>query len=131
MILDIASHTIADADPWCEPFEVRPLTFHHSQVPQIQESEIGYFVPVDYFTTNLGSFSTPEVLTSTLPIDKSLSIGSYPLSIFRMRRYSTIGRATCFSHSRSERVSSTLSQAISPLVCHDEKKVHFTLTIFV
>ena len=47
----------------------------------IEKGGVGYFVPVNYFATDLGSFITPRELTSTLPLDTRRSSGSYPLPI--------------------------------------------------
>lgn len=89
--MSIASHTIADSDHWCEPFEVRPIPSNHYQVSQIREGKIGYFVPVNYFTIDLDSFHTPKDIASTLPSDFKLSDGSILLPFWTRRDNSAIG----------------------------------------
>ena len=104
-----------------------------SSVTQFWENKADYFVPVNYFTIDLGSFRTPRDLASTLPFDSYLSNGSYPLSIFRARRELNCRVVTFFNTNPRPalRVRSALLQAISPLIAYDEKKVHSTLTISI
>lgn len=64
-----------------------PLSYSDSK-----RYRVSYFVPMNYFAIDLGSFNTPRDIASTLPSDLKHSDGSFPLSIFRARRvYSAIG----------------------------------------